>query len=360
MNQPGGKIKKILIVEDDKLDQKAMARVFDAHPLYQITIASSIKEAREAIGKETFDMAILDIHLSDGMATEFFPHLGNTPFMVTSGSGTEDLAVQAYKNGAADYLIKDPDHFYLKLLPTTVEKVIKKKELDELKESFISTVSHELRTPLTVISLGLENLQAGILGPLSEKQMAAIERNIRNTKRLGRLIDDLLDLSRLESGRTRFERKEVDLKHLIHEVIQNFQPAGKEGGALIQEEMEANFPHLECDPDLIAQVLTNLLSNAIRYAEKKIAVKAAIIDGAIQISLANDGPGIPAEKLGVLFEKFVQLDRGTGPSSYKGTGLGLAISKEIIEQHKGKIWVENDGKKGVKFYFTLPIQGDRK
>ena len=239
------------------------------------------------------------------------------------------------------------------------------KNLARLKDDFIGTVSHELRTPLTVINLGLENLQAGIFGPLGEKQAEAIERNIRNAKRLGKLIDNLLDLSRLQSGRTKIEKKAVGLKHLIHEVIQSFQPGEKAGTAFFQEEMPANLPPLECDPDLIAQVLTNLLSNAIRYAKEKIAVKSEVIKGAvgtpefIQTSVVNDGPGIPQEKLAELFNKFVQLDRGQRKGSYKGTGLGLAICKEIIEKHHGKIWAENPKEGGgVAFCFTLPIHKD--
>lgn len=364
MNQPTGKIQKILIVEDDRLDQKAMARVFDALPLYQYTLVASLQEAREAVTRETFDIALLDGKLPDGMITEFFPHLGNIPFVVTTGAGTEDLAVQAYKNGAADYLVKDVDHFYLKLLPSTLEKALKNRELAQFKESFISTVSHELRTPLTVIGLGLENLQDGILGPLNEKQADTIERNIRNAKRLGRLIDNLLDLSRLESGRTQIENKEVDLQQLIHEVVDNFKTKETEGNGLFQEDISPDLPHLQCDSDLIAQVLTNILSNAVRYAKDKIVVTAEIVKEAagsakfIKTRVANDGPAIPPEKLSQLFEKFVQLDRKARTSSYKGTGLGLAISKEIIERHRGKIGVESNGKQGVEFYFTLPIHED--
>lgn len=361
MNQPSGKIKKILIVEDDKLDQKAIIRVLDEQGLYQCTLVSTLKEAREKLKESTFNIVLLDESLPDGKGSELFAELTGVPFVLATGSGSEDFAIRAYRAGASDYIIKDVDCLYLKLIPSTIEKALKQKELDQLRDSFASIVSHELRAPLTIISLGLENLQAGLLGPLSEKQAGAIERNIRNSKHLGKLIDNLLDLSRLESGRTRIERSEVDLQHLIHEVIQNFQPSEKEGCASVLEEMAPNLSHLACDPDLISQVLTNILSNAIRYAKEKIVVKAEAISGAdgtpqfIQTSVSNDGPSIPKEKLAQIFEKFVQLDRGSRVGSYKGTGLGLAICREIIERHGGQIWVESDGEKGVEFDFTLPI-----
>jgi len=353
-------MKKILIVEDDKLDQKAITKVLDGDGHYQYTLAGTLKEAREKLREATFDLVILDASLPDGMSMELFDELAGTPFIIAAGTGSEEFAVRAYKSGASDYIIKDVDRFYLKLIPSTIEKALKQKELAQLKESFVSTVSHEMRTPLTVMSFGLENLQDGILGPLNAKQAEAIERNIRNTKRLSRLIDNLLDLSRLQSGRTRIERVELDLGHLIHEVIQNFEPDGKEGGALIQEEMAANLPHVECDPDLISQVLTNLLSNAIRYARERIVVKTEVTPKFIRTSVSNDGPSIPPERLGELFGKFVQLDRESRKGSYKGTGLGLAICQDIIERHKGNIGVESDGKNGVEFYFTLPIGGSRR
>ena len=251
------------------------------------------------------------------------------------------------------------------MVMATIIDISERKKLEAMKDEFIGTTSHELRTPLTVISLGLENLKAGILGRLSSKQEEVVDRNIRNAKRLGKLIDDLLDLSRLQSGRTKIERREVDLSHLIHEVIQNFQPAGKEGGTSICEEIAANLPNLKCDADLVAQVLTNILSNALRYAKKEIVVRAKVVDGAdgtakfIQTSVSNDGPGISVEKLSQLFEKFVQLDRESRKTSYKGTGLGLAICREIIERHHGKIWVESPAKRGVEFHFTLPLGEDR-
>lgn len=353
---------KILIVEDDKLDQKAITKTLDQHGGYEHTVAGTLKEAREKLKEGTFDLVLLDANLPDGSTMELFPNLVGIPFVITAGAGSEEYAIRAYKAGASDYLIKDINRFYLKLIPSTIEKALKQKELEQLKESFVGMVTHELRTPLVVIEIGLKNLLGDVLGPITEKQAETIEMNIQNAKHLGKLIDDLLDLSRLQSGRAAVERKEVDLKNLIHEVVQSFKPAEKERGALVCEELPEKLPALECDPYLISQVLTNLLSNAIRYVEERIVVKSMAVAGAdgnpqfIETSVANDGPGIPSENLDKLFEKFVQLDRATRKTPYKGTGLGLAICKEIIERHRGKIWAESPEGKGVAFHFTLPIR----
>lgn len=360
---------KVLHIEDSLVAQGIVQACLEksGDVPFELVQADRLAEAQKILGKQTFDVVLLDLHLPDKSGKELYDaihrQVPRTPIVILSGNFEEKAAaIQRLKGGAQDFLLKD--NLQEEILVRSLLYAIERKKLEVFKDDFIGTVSHELRTPLTVIGLGLENLQAGILGSLNEKQAEAIERNIRNAKRLGKLIDNLLDLSRLESGQTKLEGKEVDLKHLIHEVIQNFQPAGKEGGASIQEEVAANLPHLECDPDLIAQVLTNLLSNAIRYAQGRIVVKATVIHGDggtpqfIQTSVGNDGPGIPQEKLDELFKKFVQLDRANRKTSYKGTGLGLAISKEIIERHKGKIWVESPEEAGVTFHFTLPIQTD--
>lgn len=346
---------KILVVEDDKLDQKAITRALDALSGYQYTVAGTLKEVREKLKKDCFDIVLLDANLPDGSSAELFGELAKVPFVITAGTGSEDYAVAAFKAGASDYLIKDVDRFYLKLLPSTIEKALKQKELEQLKESFVGMVSHELRTPLVVIEVGLKNLLGDEASPLTPQQAQTVETNIQNTKYLGKLIDDLLDLSRLQSGRAEIEKKEVNLRRLVHEVIQGFQSTEKEKSALLCEEVSDKLPHLECDPYLISQVLTNLLSNAIRYAKARVVVKAAIADRLIQTTVINDGPSIPKENLDKLFEKFVQLDRASRKTPYKGTGLGLAICKEIIEQHHGKIWAESPKEKGVAFHFTLPI-----
>ncbi|MDO8528072.1 MAG: PAS domain-containing sensor histidine kinase [Deltaproteobacteria bacterium] len=253
-----------------------------------------------------------------------------------------------------------------KTILLAIEDITERKKLEKMKDEFLSMVSHELRTPLTVIALGIDNLKSGILGPISEAQAEALDRGQRNVRRLSKLIENLLDLSRLESGRTKIQQKEIHLTPLIHEIVQSYQ-GGKRGRNLkIKEKHKKDLPTVEADSDMVAQALTNLFSNAILYAKKEIVVATTIAkpeSGSpqfIEISIANDGPGIPRQKMDDLFKKFIQLDREKRTGPYKGTGLGLAICKEIIERHRGKIWVESPEKTGVTFRFTLPIAGKRR
>ncbi|MBI2083063.1 MAG: PAS domain S-box protein [Deltaproteobacteria bacterium] len=238
--------------------------------------------------------------------------------------------------------------------------ITERKRLETLKDEFIGQVSHELRTPLNVIELGLSNLQSGLAGPLNEKQAQIIERNSRNAKRLAQLIDDLLDLSRLQSKAVVPRLEKVSLNDLIRETLSNFP---KKEAIAIEEKMEPQLPSLECDPEMIGRVITNLLMNASRYARSKIVVqteKARFQNQEspteILTSVANDGPGIPPDKTEEIFQKFTQLSRNGAENHYKGVGLGLAICKEIMEKHHGKIWAESDGMNGAKFYFTLPLR----
>lgn len=247
----------------------------------------------------------------------------------------------------------------------TVIDITERKKVEGLKEEFLSMASHELRTPLALIGMGTENLLAGIHGELSEKQTEVLGRIQHNVKHLIHLINNFLELSHFQLGRTKIERKQLDLNSLIHDLLQSFR-VGPKGGATIEEKLKPNLPRTEADPGMITEVLTNLLSNAIRYAKKKIEVTTNTIreaDGSpcfIETSISNDGPGIPHEKANELFKKFAQLDREKRTGDYKGMGLGLAICKEIIEQHQGKIWIESSGEKGVSFHFTLPIHAGRK
>lgn len=239
--------------------------------------------------------------------------------------------------------------------------ITERKKLENIKDDFIGIVSHELRTPLTVIGLGIENLQAGLGGPVSQKQKEILERNERNVRRLGRLIDNLLDLSRMQSGRVKVRHEALNLNALIEDVLQSFQEEENGKKPMIEKKFISNLPEVQGDPDMISQVLVNLLSNAVRYAQKKIVITTKTINGAggapefVEAGIANDGPGISRENQSKLFKKFIQLDREKRVGTYRGTGLGLTLCKEIIERHQGKIWVESPKEQGATFCFTLPI-----
>ncbi|HEV2279602.1 MAG TPA: PAS domain S-box protein [Acidobacteriaceae bacterium] len=225
--------------------------------------------------------------------------------------------------------------------------------LDHMKDEFISTVSHELRTPLTSIRGSLGLLSAGMLGPVSDKAATLLRIAVANSDRLIRLINDILDLERMQSGRAPLAFRLVNIMDLARQVIENMQPvADSNQVALLCDGPPAP---IEADADRLQQVITNLLSNAIKFSPAKSIVRIAIArkpDG-VTLSVIDQGRGIPADKLETIFDRFQQVDASDSRQK-GGTGLGLAICRTIVQQHGGRIWAEQNGMQGAIFRVFLP------
>ena len=230
------------------------------------------------------------------------------------------------------------------------------KQLDRLKSDFVSNVSHELRTPLTAIKGSVDLLLREVPGALNEKQAHYLSRVRSNTQHLAGLINDLLDLSRIEAGKVELKATRISLGGLVHEVVETLRPVAAERSI----ELEATVPEVSAlvwaDRDKVTQVLMNLIGNAIKFTPPHghIAV-VTTRNGSewVKISVADTGPGIPAEEREKIFDKFYQV-AAPGAQKPKGTGLGLAISRSLVELHGGKIWVESEPNHGSVFSFTLP------
>ncbi|HYG58559.1 MAG TPA: ATP-binding protein, partial [Symbiobacteriaceae bacterium] len=236
----------------------------------------------------------------------------------------------------------------------TFKDITERRAVEQMKNEFLSVVSHELRTPLTSIRGSLGLVASGALGELSPKAHRMIDIASNNSDRLVRLINDILDIERMESGQVPMELQECDAAALMTQAAELMQPqAGKAGVTLTLEPLQAR---LQAAPDRIVQTLTNLLSNAIKFSP----VGTAISLGARRqgdhclFEVADQGRGIPADKLGTIFERFQQVDASDSRQK-GGTGLGLAICRSIVQQHGGRIWVESTPGVGSKFMFTLPI-----
>lgn len=237
------------------------------------------------------------------------------------------------------------------------------KKMARMKDAFIETVSHELRTPLTILSLSINNLKEGITGPLAPPQEKILLKMEQNCKTLGRLIEDLIGLSLLESGQSKIQVESFSLSTLMDEVLIPFLAMANEKKIVVEQE-KTNLCDLSADKKMIARVLKNLLENAIHFARKKVTIKAtnlpqasllqASLLQAIIVSVIDDGCGISREEQKELFKKFTQLHRPQGGAGYKGCGLGLAICKKIIAHHGGKIWVESEVGHGSAFHFMIP------
>jgi signal transduction histidine kinase len=235
-------------------------------------------------------------------------------------------------------------------------------ELDRLKSDFVSNVSHELRTPLTAIKGAVDLVLREVAGPLTEKQVHYLSRVRSNTQHLAGLINDLLDLSKIEEGKIELQPGRVSLGGLVHEVVETLRPIAVEKSVALEAAHPEPSILVWADREKITQVLTNLIGNAIKFtpAGGKIMI-STMKNGTewVQISVNDSGPGIPAKEKQKIFDKFYQLAGNGGPKP-KGTGLGLSISKALVELHGGKIWVESELHRGSKFSFTLPLSRPEK
>lgn len=253
------------------------------------------------------------------------------------------------------YMVAFHDITSLIRLQRLKAEVFERERVAKLKDEFISTVSHELRTPLAIIKCAIANMKEGITGLLSDKQEKIVRIASSNVDRLTKIIDDILDLSRLEAGTVKIARRPMSLGQLINDTVRRFVPLTKELGIELECDVPFNLQIIHADTDKITQVLDNLLSNALRYAKNRVVLHAESVSDGVKVSVIDDGQGIPTDKVEQLFSKFVQIDRPTGGAGYKGTGLGLAICKEIIELHDGKIWAESQFGSGAQFHFILPL-----
>lgn len=227
--------------------------------------------------------------------------------------------------------------------------------LDKLKDEFISTVSHELRTPLTSIRGALGLLSSGILGEMNEKAANLLRIAVTNSDRLVRLINDILDLERIQSGREPLAFRPVQLADVVRQAIEGMQPVADAAGVqLIHDAVKAE---VMADPDRLLQVLTNLLSNAIKFSSPNTTVSIMLRSGntGVTLSVIDHGRGIPADKLESIFGRFQQVDASDSRQK-GGSGLGLAICRTIVLQHSGRIWAERNPVRGSTFRVFLPFR----
>ncbi len=235
------------------------------------------------------------------------------------------------------------------------------KLVEKLKSDFVSIASHELRTPLTIVNGYLSLLTSGDLGKLSDPEKiiqneAILKKVYVETKRLSSLVEDLLNISRIEEGRLRVDLGAVDIAKLASETVTEYQLLA-EGKNLTLEFVPPGKPMvISGDANRLKQIFTNLIDNALKYTEQgKIIVKVGKEDGKVITSVTDTGPGIPPKLRDIIFEKFQQA-----PGSYlkenKGTGLGLFIVKGIVELHQGKVWLESKAGVGTTFFFSLPSE----
>jgi len=233
------------------------------------------------------------------------------------------------------------------------------KEIDQMKSDFLASVTHELKSPLTSLIMYIDLFLQGAAGTLNEKAKKFLKIMERNSNRLSRFIDDLLDMAKIERGKMEIKKEPLEILPIVSETVELMKPQADEKDIEIAINIPDNLPLVFVDGDRTRQIITNLVSNSIKFTpeEGKISIKIQDDKEYLQVSISDTGIGIPPEQINRIFDKFEQVrevrERVKGP---KGTGLGLAIVKSLVEAQGGKIWVESELDKGSTFYFTLPKQ----
>ncbi|WP_392480941.1 response regulator [Nostoc sp. C110] len=240
--------------------------------------------------------------------------------------------------------------FYTVILRDVTER----KQIERMKDEFVSVVSHELRTPLTSIYGSLGMLASGLLPTDSEQGKRLLQIAADSTERLVRLINDILDIERIESGKAKMEAEICNIVDVITQAVNVIQPLADKAGVTLS--ISALSAQVLADCDRIVQTLTNLLSNAIKFssAGSTVWLGAQQEGDEVLLTIKDTGRGIPTDKLEIIFERFQQVD-SSDSRNHDGTGLGLAICKSIMQQHGGRIWAESTLGEGSTFYVTLPL-----
>jgi signal transduction histidine kinase len=229
-------------------------------------------------------------------------------------------------------------------------------DADRLKSAFLATMSHELRTPLNSIIGFTGIILDGLSGPINDDQKKQLNMVYTSAKHLLSLIQDILDVSKIESGQFKINISRFKIHTVVEEVVQSVKPLANSKGLSLKVDDDTQAEEIESDQRRVEQVLFNLLSNAIKFTEKgEIKLECHINDGQMITRISDTGIGIKSEHMDRLFKPFIQLDNGLS-RRYEGTGLGLSICKKLVEMLGGRISAQSEYGKGSVFTFTLPLK----
>ena len=239
--------------------------------------------------------------------------------------------------------------------------VSREKLVERMKTEFVSIAAHQLRTPLSAIKWTLKMFLDGDLGELTKEQKEFAEKSYISNERMINLVNDLLDVSRIEEGRYLYKLTPARMERIIQAIINSLSRVAKRKGIVIDfVKKQKSFPQVKVDAEKIGLVIQNLIDNAVKYTPEKgkITVSLSKTGNNLKVEVADTGMGIPKDQQGRIFSKFFR-----GANALKtetvGSGLGLFIVKNIVEAHKGKIWFESEEGKGTTFFFTIPINPEK-
>lgn len=368
----------MILIVDDKQENLISLRSFLEHNDFEVEEASSGEEALKKVLKTVYSLIILDVQMPgmDGFEVAEtildYSKAKDTPILFLSAVNIDkEFITRGYRAGGVDYITKpfDPDILLLKVktfkrlfqqtnelkkVQNTLKKEIEaRKELEKKKDEFISIASHELKTPLTSIRGYVQLLERLIQRKGDEELTPYIQKVSQQINKLGDLVSDLLDISKMESGKMKFDIRPFSFEDMLNNAIDNIQQVYPEYE--IKRIGSVNTMYLG-DEMRIEQVLINYLTNGVKYSpeNKTLEVETIIEDNFLEVRVRDYGIGISQELQEQLFEKFFRVEETS--HRFQGLGIGLFICQEIIERHGGKCRVESTVGEGSTFIFTLPIK----
>lgn len=382
----------VLLVEDNETDaalvQLALGKSRNEFNVYR---AGSLSVALAQMSSRRIDVALVDLALPDsnGLDTVFRirRHSPKVPLILLTGDDSDETAIEALDHGAQDYLVKDrlldrspvdilkrairyaihrqktSDTQYLLSQLESSHKILKSKNrrlanLCKAAERFVEDISHEFRTPLCVIKEYTSLMSGGLLGPVNAEQSKFLNVVENRTDDLNRMVDDMLDSSRLDAGLLVMSRTQCAAADIIDDIRQLLVNKAESRGLTLEFDVESDLPQLYCDPEKIGRVIVNLVVNAIKFCGEPGYVKLRVYANAtakdVVVSVTDNGRGLEPESLQAIFERFKQV--GNQPRQNNcGFGLGLSIAKQLVDLSFGQLTVESELKKGSTFSFTLPV-----
>lgn len=377
---------ELLILDDEVNILSALKRMLMDEP-FGVMTTTSPEDALFALTHENIKVILSDQRMPGMSGIEFFTRAKDlkpdTVRILFTGFADIKTSEEAINRGEVYRFVNKPwsddelksviresiRHYDLvrenaDLLRTLAEQNESLKDLNkklermyQLQRDFTSTVSHELRTPLAAIKMAIDLILKKIGGEVTDVQKKYLNMARSNVDRLGRLVNDVLDLTKLESGTAELPMQMGDVNGILLEVSELYQPLAEEKGLYFKAYLDKGLPLVPLSMDKINQLLSNLVSNAVKFTEKGGVSVSTGFDAAekmIRICVSDTGPGIAREDMPKMFRKFQQLGEAVMRSS-GGTGLGLAICKEIVKQHRGNIRVESEPGRGSSFFVTLPV-----
>lgn len=368
MNAAGETIHALLIEDnpgDARLIREMLRDTGSQGASVDVSVTDRLATGLERLGDEKVDLVLLDLSLPDSTGLDTFEAIHaaapGVPIVVLSGLDDEAVAIRAVHRGAQDYLVKGQvdGGTILRSMRYAIERQrleAARADLERQRDEFFSSVSHDLRTPVAAIKAAIgvvlanepENMPAPLHRLLGNIDLAADE--------LARLIEDLLEMARLEAGRVELWRSQVDLRDVVSRAVRGIEPLATERGQTPLLRIPDQPVIGEVDAERLSRVLRNLLANAQKYGREggRIWLNLEERPNEICISVTDDGPGIAPEEQPRIFGRFYRASGSTA----SGSGLGLAIARGLVELHGGRLWVESVPPAGSTFFVTLPKQHD--